>query len=393
MHIGFRTSGGRGEYEVVGSHSGFAAADLENWSFFMLWPDGLARDTGLWLDPGGSGKPRLRSVWKRPIQIGRIIAPMLLMPDPTRSFKDTPSTGPIVRAKKYSVTQVGFSPESDLAPLANRVTFKPSWIEVASQGGSDAIGVKNRWERIQSVYANVHKLPVSVANLVSEHQNFLAAGKDINNSLISIVSGICENLSKMSNGDYVSDHDPLEYLEYLTGAPSRTSPSLPPPDELSEDEIEISARSAFEYRLSKIRGSSGRRFSTDVRAAYNGRCAFCGVQLSGLEGIPAGIDAAHILAWSKHELDTVSNGIALCKLHHWAFDASIMMPVILGDKYYVRFTTMADKLDNHTLSRLGIDGMQIRDEWLPVDPKQKPSKKYLRRLYADLGIVFKVDIC
>ena len=243
------------------------------------------------------------------------------------------------------------------------------------------------------MYANVHKLPVSVANLVSEHQNFLAAGKDINNSLISIVSGICENLSKMSNGDYVSDHDPLEYLEYLTGAPSRTSPSLPPPDELSEDEIEISARSAFEYRLSKIRGSSGRRFSTDVRAAYNGRCAFCGVQLSGLEGIPAGIDAAHILAWSKHELDTVSNGIALCKLHHWAFDASIMMPVILGDKYYVRFTTMADKLDNHTLSRLGIDGMQIRDEWLPVDPKQKPSKKYLRRLYADLGIVFKVDIC
>ena len=91
MHIGFRTSGGRGEYEVVGTHSGYTAASLEGWSFYMEWPDGIVRDTGLVLEPADSGKPRLRSELPEKIQIGRIVAAMLLLPDPTRAFKKTPN--------------------------------------------------------------------------------------------------------------------------------------------------------------------------------------------------------------------------------------------------------------------------------------------------------------
>ena len=49
MHIGFRRSGGRGEYEVVGSHSGFSAISLEGWTFNLAWPDGNVRETGLGL--------------------------------------------------------------------------------------------------------------------------------------------------------------------------------------------------------------------------------------------------------------------------------------------------------------------------------------------------------
>ena len=41
MHIGFRTSGGRGEYEVVGNHTGYSALSLEGWTFQLRWPDGI----------------------------------------------------------------------------------------------------------------------------------------------------------------------------------------------------------------------------------------------------------------------------------------------------------------------------------------------------------------
>ena len=33
------------------------------------------------------------------------------------------------------------------------------------------------------------------------------------------------------------------------------------------------------------------------------------------------IDAAHILPFAKHHNDDPRNGLALCKNHHWGFDA------------------------------------------------------------------------
>ena len=391
MHIGFRTSQGRGEYEVVGTHSGYTAASLEGWSFFMLWPDGVARDTNLWLDPAGSGKPRLRSLVKPPIQIGRIVAPMLLLPDPTRSRDSARAEVPIVRAKNYAVTQVGFSPESDFAGAADRVTFKPSWIEVANPAGTEAIGVEARWRRIEAIYADLDKLPVDVAACMASHQTKLAGGQPIDSSLTAIVTRLRGALAEVRGLGYSRDYDPLPALEHLLGIPVYDGPSLPPPNELSEDEPEISTRAAFQYRLSKIRGAAGKAFSLEVRTAYGHRCAFCGARLSGLDGIPAGIDAAHILAWSKHDLDVVSNGIALCKLHHWAFDASIMMPVQDNGRYSVQFTALADRLDSFSLARLGREGMPIKDEWLPGDPAHRPSAKYLQLLYADLGVSFREE--
>lgn len=391
MHIGFRTSQGRGEYEVVGTHSGYTAASLEGWSFFMLWPDGVVRDTNLWLDPAGSGKPRLRSLVTPPIQIGRVVAPMLLLPDPTRSRDSARAEVPIIRAKNFAVTQVGFSPESDFAGVAGRVTFKPSWIEVANPAGTDAIGVETRWRRIEVVYASLHQLPDEVASCVAAHKAKLASGRAIDSSLTAIVTKLRLALSEVKGLGFGRDYDPLPALERLLGITEFHGPSLPPPNELSEDEPEISARAAFQYRLSKSRGSSGKSFSLRVRGAYGHRCAFCGARLSGLEGVPTGIDAAHILAWSKHDLDVVSNGIALCKLHHWAFDASVMMPVVDGGHYYIQFTTLADRLDAFSLAKLGSEGALIRDEWLPEDPVKRPSPQYLQLLYADLGVSFREE--
>lgn len=392
VHIGFRTSGGRGEYEVVGSHSGYTAASLEGWSFYMRWPDGRVRDTGLWLDPGGSGKPRLRSLLKPEIQIGRIISSMLLLPTPKRDLKSTPVGWPVAVENKYSVTQVGFGPDSEFTGVTDRVTFVPSWVEVANRSDSEAIGVTARWLRITNLYEQLDSFPEPLRTSLAAHRDYLATIDIVASQLPSITKNVCRDLATMPASSYQLGADPLSALEELIDIQPPDEPLLPPPDELSEDAPEISARSAHQYRLAKSRGTSGRKFSEAVRSAYNHRCAFCGAKFGGLEGIMSGIDAAHILAWSSHDLDTVINGIALCKLHHWAFDAGILMPMKEGADYYVRFTSLARLVDAASMNRLGADGERIPEEWLPADPTKRPNQQYLDLLYADLGVTFRDDI-
>jgi hypothetical protein len=357
----------------------------------MRWPDGVVRDTGLWLDPAESGKPRLRSMLSPPIQIGRIIAPMLLLPDPARTFKSTPTTAPIIHAKQYSITEIGFGVESEFSEVPELVTFVPSFIAVANQGYRDELGVAVRWVRIATVYAKAGLLPSGLQQFVKSHQEYIASGESVQRRLTTIVENITKELATTPGANYSLGNDPLPALEQLLGIAPTVGPTLPPPDELGEDAPEVSARSAHQYRQAKIRGASGRKFSGDVHAAYKGRCAFCGAKFGGIDRIRSGIDAAHILAWSKHDLDVLQNGIALCKLHHWAFDAGILMPTKEGDDYYVRFTSLADLVDPISMTRLGADGERIPDEWLPDDPKLRPSPKYLKRLYADLGVTFKDD--
>lgn len=61
------------------------------------------------------------------------------------------------------------------------------------------------------------------------------------------------------------------------------------------------------------------RFRATVLRAYEQRCAVCHL------GHPLLLDAAHIVADGAEEgLPVVSNGLALCKIHHAAFDAHIL---------------------------------------------------------------------
>lgn len=61
------------------------------------------------------------------------------------------------------------------------------------------------------------------------------------------------------------------------------------------------------------------KFRRRVLIAYERRCAICGDD-SLLGGDLLGLDAAHILWHSFGGPDTESNGLALCTLHHRAFD-------------------------------------------------------------------------
>lgn len=79
----------------------------------------------------------------------------------------------------------------------------------------------------------------------------------------------------------------------------------PPPD----DEFRPVARSQG-FRRSIIR-------------AYDHRCALCGVRIITPDQQTA-VDAAHIVPWSQSKNDDIRNGMALCKLCHWAFDRGMI---------------------------------------------------------------------
>ena len=61
-------------------------------------------------------------------------------------------------------------------------------------------------------------------------------------------------------------------------------------------------------------------FAREVKQQYDHTCAVCGQSRRTPEGNPEA-EAAHIYPKSEGGEDNVRNGIALCKLHHWAFDS------------------------------------------------------------------------
>lgn len=63
-----------------------------------------------------------------------------------------------------------------------------------------------------------------------------------------------------------------------------------------------------------------RSFRQAVIEAYDFRCAFCGLKINSPNTLVWEVEAAHIVPHSEKGKDDIMNGIALCRLHHWAFD-------------------------------------------------------------------------
>ena len=68
-----------------------------------------------------------------------------------------------------------------------------------------------------------------------------------------------------------------------------------------------------------IKRDRSKRFVEDVLDAYERKCAIC-QQSIRLADTLIGIDACHVKPIQHFGDDLVSNGIALCKIHHWALD-------------------------------------------------------------------------
>lgn len=375
MHVGFRSSGGRGEYELVGRHGELSASQLSDWILHWDLPDLGRRVANLKVSPGGSGKARLRRISGTGPQIGRQVAALLLLPPPRRTRDGLSSGIPVTLDGGYRVSKIGIRTDSTFDVASRIAAIKPGYVEVENAADTDILGFDSRWQRIRSIHTKIARLPEPIADAVGIYRAFLhdgTPGDELLTALQRIISALDE--ATASNDHH---HDILAALESLLGLQSPEAPALPQPTLVEHDAPEVRIRAASEWRAVRSRGHSATRFSRLVRAAYDNTCAFCGLSLPGSSGIQSGVDAAHILPWSEYDLDVVSNGLCLCKMHHWAFDQAILRVDYIGKTYHVNATLRLETFDEQTQSYLRRAVGRIPEQRLPVLPSNRPNHEFL----------------
>jgi putative restriction endonuclease len=118
-------------------------------------------------------------------------------------------------------------------------------------------------------------------------------------------------------------------------------------------------------------------FRARVMHAYRSTCAVCELKHSEL------LDAAHIIPDSSESgFAEVSNGLALCKIHHAAYDRNLLG--ITAD-YIVRINQLLlDEVDGPML-RHGLQDMHGRSLTLPTRSTDRPSQAALAERYEEFA--------
>jgi len=116
------------------------------------------------------------------------------------------------------------------------------------------------------------------------------------------------------------------------------------------------------------------QFRERVLQAYQSQCAMCKLRHQEL------LDAAHIIPDSEERGEpTVNNGLALCKLHHAAFDRHILG--VRPDLIIEVRRDILDEVDGPML-RYGLQGMDGVRIVVPRSPSQRPRVDLLEERYV-----------
>jgi putative restriction endonuclease len=116
-------------------------------------------------------------------------------------------------------------------------------------------------------------------------------------------------------------------------------------------------------------------FRQRVIRAYQQRCALCSLRHMEL------LDAAHIIPDSDPEGEPlVSNGVALCKLHHAAFDRFFFA---IRPDYTIEVRQSILEEHDGPMLVVGLQEIHERRILLPRRPVERPDPERLRRRYAE----------
>ena len=115
-------------------------------------------------------------------------------------------------------------------------------------------------------------------------------------------------------------------------------------------------------------------FRERVLLAYQHQCAFCRLRHSEL------LDAAHIIPDKEPEgVPTVNNGLALCRLHHAAFDKFFL--AVRPDRTIEVRHDVLEEIDGPTL-RYAIQGLHGQPIVLPKRAVEQPATEFLFERYG-----------
>lgn len=132
------------------------------------------------------------------------------------------------------------------------------------------------------------------------------------------------------------------------------------------------------YRRAYITSTVKRRlhqrgFRERVIAAYQSQCAFCQLKHAEL------LDAAHIIPDNEDEgVPSVNNGLALCKIHHAAFDQHI---IGVSPDYHIKVKEDVLREKDGPMLKHGIQELQEQKLILPKSEKAWPAQELLDKRY------------
>ena len=116
-----------------------------------------------------------------------------------------------------------------------------------------------------------------------------------------------------------------------------------------------------------------RTFRERVLRAYREQCALCRLRHQEL------LDAAHIVPDTEPEGEPrVQNGLALCKLHHAAFDRHLLG---VSPDYVIEIRQDILEEANGPLLKHGLQGIHQRQILLPASPRLRPDRDLLSLRY------------
>ncbi len=143
---------------------------------------------------------------------------------------------------------------------------------------------------------------------------------------------------------------------------------LPDPAHLTDDQRRYAER-VVKQRMHQP------EFRSRVLSAYALRCAVCELQKAPL------LDAAHITPDADDQgLPMVTNGLALCKIHHAAYDERILG---ISPDYVVHINpSVLIEVDGPML-KYGLQEMDRRNLWLPGRPKDRPDQDRLAARFGE----------
>lgn len=137
---------------------------------------------------------------------------------------------------------------------------------------------------------------------------------------------------------------------------------LPDPAHLTEDQRRYAERVVKQRMHQPV-------FRSHVLKAYDIRCAVCELKKAPL------LDAAHITPDTHDDgRAIVTNGLALCKIHHAAYDEQILG---ISPDYVVHVSSKVLVEVDGPMLKYGLQQMDRRPLWLPQRAKDRPDQERL----------------
>jgi putative restriction endonuclease len=152
---------------------------------------------------------------------------------------------------------------------------------------------------------------------------------------------------------------------------------VPAWEDVEEVETEISESTEKEPQLrehktgytTNQRKTRSSVFARKVKQQYDYSCAICGARRFSPAGNPE-VEAAHIYPKSEDGSDDLRNGLALCRLHHWAFDSGW---IAISDDLTVLVNNSVERAPPESIQQL--EGKRVQK---PNDSSYEPHPVFLQ---------------